>query len=275
MAGGATVSRKLAGAKWSDHEVAELQALVGVATISAIGERLGRPYAGVACKISELGMGPNFGNRSPIKLPRGAGYTKADAIRYSKAIDKSDMPVSRFARSNGLRIEYLCASLERHVPEWWQHYRAFRSDVPETECEYCGRRFVPSIGTQRFCTRKCGADQRTDNNYFGGNRRKAIGWTEGVCQICGRTPDKGLTPHHILGKENDPEDSALVAVCQGCHNLVTALGSREFTGTQWEALISLAWLRKHGPELVKETDGMTGMTCVEVCVAISQSEVAS
>lgn len=256
---------QLAGSKWSNDEIAELRQLVGVETIAQIATRLGRPYSGVAGKISELKIGSNSGNRRPIKLPRGAGYDKVTTVKHAKAIDSSGLTVHRYARSNGLGVEFLCSALERHVPEWWATYRAANSDMPETGCEYCGRRFVPSNAKQRFCTRKCGADSRADRGYFGGNRRSAIGWAEGTCQICERQPKKGLTPHHVLGKENDPADAYLVAVCQGCHQVVTALGGRDFTEQQWEALISLAWLRRHGPDVATGWDKELTV-CVDIDV---------
>lgn len=251
-------------AKWSDDEEGELRNLIGHLTIGEMADRLGRSYAGVACKISELGIGDGGRGTRQVKLPRGAGYDKANVKRYIKAIDSTGVSVHRYAKANGLGVEMLCQSLQRHFPDWWEAYRAAHSDLPEMVCGYCERTFVPSTKKQEYCSRKCGTDRRKDLSYFSGNRRKAIGWAEGVCQVCGRQPDLGLTPHHVLGKENDPSDSLLVAVCRGCHQLVTALGNQDFTREQWESLISLSWLRKHGPQLAsRELEGGLWV-CVEI-----------
>lgn len=252
----------LATRHWDEDEVAELRSLVDHLPIGEIADRLGRPYAGIACKVSELGIGSRVGNRQNRKLPRGGGYDKVSVRRYTKQIDASGVLVTVFARRNGLSVEMLCRALEQHAPEWWQEYRRQHSDLPETECEYCGRTFVPSSGKQRYCSRTCGDTHRRDRSYFGGRRRETIGLAEGVCQLCGRDTPKGLTPHHVLGKENDPDNDALIALCQGCHQIVTILGGRPFVDdpTAWESLISLAFLRKHGGD-----DEIAGLrVCVEI-----------
>jgi hypothetical protein len=52
----------------------------------------------------------------------------------------------------------------------------------------------------------------------------------------------------MLGKENDPNNEHLIALCQGCHNIVTILGGRRFVATPeaWEVLIQLVVTRKNG-----------------------------
>jgi hypothetical protein len=86
---------------------------------------------------------------------------------------------------------------------------------------------------------------------------------EATCQLCERHVEKGLTPHHIIGKENDPDDELLVALCRGCHQLVSLLGGRTFVDTPdgWERLIGMVWLLRNGSSL----DDAIG-TYVEVIV---------
>ena len=57
---------------------------------------------------------------------------------------------------------------------------------------------------------------------------EAIGLREGVCQLCLGKFDKWLSAHHVLGKERDPENSALIALCRGCHDMVTNLSARSW-----------------------------------------------
>lgn len=245
----AAIGYPLAGHKWSDAEVEELRSLVGHVTISEIAARLGRPYAGVACKISEIGIGVRYGNRSGLlkKVPRGAGYDKVSLARYIKQIDTSGDTVHRFARRNGLGVEALCVAIERSFPEWWTTYRAAHSNLPETVCPYCTRTFIPSTGKQQYCSRRCGNYARTDQSYFGGRRRETIGLAEGICQLCGQS-GKSLSSHHVYGKENDGENEFLIALCMGCHQAVTILALRPFLDDPagWEALIQLCYLRRHG-----------------------------
>lgn len=244
------VGYPLAGRRWDEAEIAELRALVDHLVISDIAHRLGRTYAAVACKINELGIGSRTGNHRPVKIPRGAGYDKASCKRYAAQLDESGDLITRFARRQGLGIEMLVQALERHMPEWWEAYKATHSSIPERDCEYCGRTFVPASGKQRCCSRKCSAARRTDESYFGGKRRNTIGLAEGRCQLCARTNVKALSSHHVLGKDNDPDNDFLIALCSGCHQLVTLLAGRPFLehGEGWEALIQLALLRRYGPD---------------------------
>ncbi len=77
----------LATRAWSSAEVAELRLLVGQCTIGEIARRLGRPYAGVALKISQLGLaGTGRGRIRPI--PRGAGYDKATLRQHMKLLGR-------------------------------------------------------------------------------------------------------------------------------------------------------------------------------------------
>lgn len=239
------------GNPWTEGEVERLRELAGQTTIGHIADELGRSYAAIACKINELGVGDRFGNRIKRKLPRGAGLDKVSVKRHIKALEASKLPISKYARQQGMVPDTFIRAIEQHFPEWWVEYRNSISYLPEATCPHCTGVFYPSNSRQEFCTRRCRERHRVDQSYFGGKRKHTIGLAEGVCQICAREPKSGLSSHHVLGKENDPDNDFLVALCSGCHDVIGALGARDFTNEQWEALISFAWLRRHGPEFSK------------------------
>jgi hypothetical protein len=74
----------------------------------------------------------------------------------------------------------------------------------------------------------------------------------------------------MIGKENDPENEYLVALCPGCHQLVTLLGGRTFAGTAevWESLIQLAMIRKYGSD-----PKMSGVFCSVEIEILSKDDV--
>ena len=75
---------------------------------------------------------------------------------------------------------------------------------------------------------------------------EAIGLREGVCQLCFGTFDKWLSAHHVLGKERDPENNALIALCRGCHDMVTNLSARSWVERSESVteLVALALARR-------------------------------
>jgi hypothetical protein len=114
--------------------------------------------------------------------------------------------------------------------------------LPELkECPNCRATFYPTTKKQIACTRKCQANYLSDQKYFGGKRNTTIGLAEGVCQLCRQKWDKGLSSHHVLGKKNDPENTCLIALCRGCHDIVGLLTRRGFVdeAVGWENLIHL------------------------------------
>jgi 5-methylcytosine-specific restriction endonuclease McrA len=239
----------MANQKWTDEEYAELKKLKEAnLTIAQIASRLGRPYAGVALKISRLGLGDHAGNKGLRKIPRGQGYDKTSLKKYISDIDFYDEKVTTYAKKNGLDIETLAQAIERHFPEWWIDHRRAHSDLPEIPCPHCKNMFIPFTKKQIYCSRRCGELYRVDQNYFGGKRHTTIGLAEKTCQLCGRSNVEGISSHHVIGKENDPDNEYLIALCRGCHQIVTILGGRIFTGEPevWEALIQLVMLRKKG-----------------------------
>jgi 5-methylcytosine-specific restriction endonuclease McrA len=242
-----SIGYPLRGRKWTAEEAAELRelAMAGV-PLGEVARRLGRPYGTCATKASEARI--SFRRPRERKVPRGAGFDKASMTKHMRALEAYAGSVTQYARANGLHVDPFVKACQRHFPERWGAYVAERSDIPSRACEYCEGEFVPASGKQRFCGRRCGDDARRDAQYFGGKRKEAVGLAEGVCQLCGARKERGLSVHHVLGKENDPDNEALIALCAGCHQLVGHLGGRKFVTdpAALEALISLAWLRREG-----------------------------
>lgn len=242
------IGHPIAGREWSDEEIAELKSLATQMTIAQIANRLGRPYNGVALKISRLGLGERFGNKQKKKIPRTGEYTKAKIEEYLKELNQTGEKVTTFSRANGLSTETLVNAIQRYYPEWYEAYCEEKAVKPKTPCPYCQVEFWPLNHKQIYCTRDCANKARIDNSYFGGRRRETVGLEEGICQLCGNHTPKGLSSHHVKGKENDPDNEYLIALCQGCHHIVTIVAGRRFTATEeaWEVLMQLVIMRKNG-----------------------------
>jgi hypothetical protein len=235
---------------WTKDEVLELRALIQeLVPLGEIARRLGRPYAGVACKASELGI--RSLPRRTKKVPRGAGYDKASMTKHVAALWKFDGTITQYARAHTLNIESFVRAFQRHFPEAWNEYAQAKSPGPRETCPYCEDDFFPTNGKQQYCSRKCSDDARRDRQYFGGNRRLTVGLRAGICQLCGGERTKGLSSHHVLGKEHDPDNRVLIALCRGCHRLVGDLAGRKFVEDEgaWQSLITLVWMRRKGAEL--------------------------
>lgn len=260
------IGHRLAGQAWAEDELAELRSLAGTITIGEIANRLGRPYAGVACKLSELGV--RALSPRERKPPRGAGFTKVKMLKLMKEAEASPLPITKFCRQRKISVDAFVLAAQKYFAPRWALYAAGRSPIPQRACDYCGAVYVPMGGKQRACSRKCQTDMRVDRSYFGGKRRSTIGLAERVCQLCGKQNPKGLSSHHMIGKENDPENELLIALCRGCHQVVGMLGRMKFTETAqgWENLISLAAIRRAG-------DQKTDAASVHVCVDIEWSTV--
>lgn len=246
---------------WSDEELAELETLVGHVRLGEIADRLGRSYAAVACKINELDLAGKPRPRER-KVPRGAGFDKRSTLAHVKVIRESGVKVSRYCRQRGLSVDLFVLAWQRYDADGWRGYCERHGTGEIKRCSYCSQEFVPANGKQRTCSRKCQADARRDASYFGGKRRNTVGLAEGVCQLCARRVAKGLSSHHVFGKENDPDNEVLVALCQGCHNLVTLTGGRPWATdeTTWEQLISYAVFRRLNLDL----DGKTVHVTVDI-----------
>lgn len=242
------IGHKIQGSEWTEEELAELTALANEMTIAQIANRLGRPYNGVAIKISRLGLGQRFGNKQKRKIPRTGEYVKTKIADYIEAIEAQNIKLTKFSKMNSLNVDSLVYAIQKFYPEWYEKYCEKNAVKPKTKCPYCESEFWPLSVKQIYCNRKCADQARTDNSYFGGKRRTTIGLLEGICQLCGAKDMPGLSSHHIKGKENDPDNDHLIALCQGCHQIVTIVAGRRFAATPeaWEVLMQLVIMRKNG-----------------------------
>jgi 5-methylcytosine-specific restriction endonuclease McrA len=253
--------------RWTGDEDDELITLLdNRLTVGQIGSQLGRTFAAVACRMNELNLSVKSHDRKR-KLPRSSGYDKASVLKAMKSLELSLIPVTRFARANGLNADSLVYALGVHCPDRWQAHVAATSPYPNKTCPNCSRDFVPMSGKQVYCTRSCSTHALKDREYFGGKRNTTIGLAEGVCQLCSRKVEKGLSSHHVLGKENDPDNNVLIALCPGCHKLVGLIATRLFldSTSAWETLIALAIMRRDGPKIAAgEYDSKQLATYVEI-----------
>lgn len=242
------------GRPWTDDEDAELRVLTeGGTPLFEIASRLDRTYGAVAQRSSTLGI-TNQRTRGTTKIPRGAGYDKASVVRHIKALTAAGEIVTKYARAHALNVNVLVRAAQDKAPDEWRAYldAVYGGSLPTKDCPYCGDAFLPTSGKQTYCTRRCSSRAYTDRTYFNDNRRNTIGLAEGICQLCGRRVDRGLSSHHVLGRENDIDGNDLVALCSGCHKIITLLACRRVQflddPVRWETLINLTRLRAHGAE---------------------------
>jgi hypothetical protein len=238
-----SIGHPMVSQKWTSEELAELGAIAGDCTIGEIANRLGRPYAGVAAKISRLGLGVRYGNRRQRRAP--SGYDKKRVRKLIDRLERSSLSLRRFCRKNSLDLETFIAAMQRVDPRYWDNYTKRVSDLSPKVCGNCQKQFYPLTKKARSCSRRCADHARRDKAYFGGKRNTAIGLREGICQLCMETKSV-LAAHHLLGKQNDPENDYLIALCNGCHHLVSILSGRNFIDHEqgWENLINLALARR-------------------------------
>lgn len=239
----------LASRKWSDDEVAEMLSLLeNNVTVGEIASRLGRTFAAVTSRLNEMGVKNYRARRSPA-VPRGAGYDKVSIDKHLRSIEASKVMPTRYCRARGLSIETFATAAQRHFPDRWQEL--FKSNpMPQKTCPGCDVAFFPANGKQVYCTRLCASRERSNRSYFGGRRMEAIGMREGVCQMCAKVDHRRLTPHHVIGKENDQDNEYMVALCSGCHQLVTLLAARKFACDEMalQTLVTLGVLRRMGKD---------------------------
>lgn len=253
----------LAAAKWTPEELQELAELSKTCTISRIADRLGRPYYGVAVKLSRMGLANRYGNRQKRQITRGSGLNAATMPAWAKKLELHQGSLRQFCKMNSLDIEVLVQALQKYTPDYWAKYSESRSDLAKAVCPYCSAEYYPMSARQKTCSRKCTADAKRDQEYFGGNRRNTVGLAEGVCQLCLQKKDRGLSAHHVLGKQHDPDNQCLVALCAGCHQLVGILAGRKFVDSNegWENLITLVM----GRRMAEKGNGYAGAAaCVEM-----------
>jgi hypothetical protein len=249
---------------WSADEVEELKRIAGECTIGEIASRLGRPYAGIACKISELGLGTRYGNKRQRKAPRG--YAKPRVKKLIDRLEKYGGSIKSFCRNHSLDLELFIHAIQRVDREFWDDYTRRKSDLTSKVCPNCRQTFYPLTKKAITCSRRCSEHLRRDKAYFGGKRQQTIGLAEGICQLCMETKPS-LSSHHMLGKENDPENEYLIALCAGCHHIVGMLAGRTFVESEqgWENLINLVLARRLADKNRRERAEFVGVhTCVDL-----------
>ena len=236
---------------WTKEEEDELKILVeSGCSISDISKRLARSYGSIAGRTSSLRLKVNRREGRGRKLERGI-LNKQQTEKLIKQLSVDNAAgFTKFCKQNSLKVDSLALAIQKYDMGFWKKYSFENSSIPIKECAYCEEDFYPMNTKQRTCTRKCQADLRSDKQYFNGNRKSAIGLMDGVCQVCGKEGKRGLTPHHVFGKENDPEAIYLVALCKGCHFIVEALCNRVKAkeGAFWENLINLSLAKRYAKE---------------------------
>lgn len=239
------VNHPMASRKWDADELAELELLAQTMPIGKIAIRLGRPYYGVALKLSRLGLARLGHKANRTKVPRGAGLNKLGTEKHLAALRVHVGSLRQFCRMHALELETFVQAIQKYDPAFWAEYSESRSDLTRTQCDYCGTEFFPMTVRQKSCTRQCAATKKRDEEYFGGKRRNTVGLAMGVCQLCDQEKER-LSSHHVLGKENDPGNDCLIAVCAGCHQLIGLLSGRRFVDQPdgWENLIHLVMARR-------------------------------
>lgn len=236
----------MASRMWTQEEYDELKMLSNSHTISSIAASLGRPYYAIAIKMSRLGLARRYGNTIKRKIPRGAGFDKVSVQKMIAELGQYQGTMTQFCRMKAVSIDTFVNAIQQYDPLFWSEYSQGKTGIMESTCPYCQNTFHPMNARQKFCTRKCSADAKRDEEYFGGRRRDTIGLAEGVCQLCLQFKPKRMSSHHLLGKENDPDNLALIALCPGCHQLVGTLAGRKFVDSSegWENLIQIVMARR-------------------------------
>lgn len=180
------------------------------------------------------------------RIPRGKGYDKVSMLRSFRELQQFKGGFLKFCRVKKLNADWFARSAETYFPDSWDAF--ITEDGAERKECYCGYHFFPNNARQQFCTSKCSRDAKRDAEYFSGNRQSGAGVRESICQLCGRPIEKNLQAHHVYGKMKDLDDTVLVALHSGCHEIVEKL-SKVLWGDDPEKLVKLiefVWKKKHG-----------------------------
>lgn len=196
------------------------------------------------------------------RIPRGQGYNKVAILRHLKQMVKGGTFVTQYCRDNGLKVDSFILAVERYDDAGAWSYELIRDDpkfIQET-CTQCKEEYWPSRKGTKFCSSYCSNMFRTDREYFGGNRNSTVGLQDSVCQLCQRHVEKGLSSHHIYGKANDVDNEYLLALCKGCHSIVSDLALKNWAGNSrcLEKLLWLAYTQRNGKDLIalRKEEGM-------------------
>ena len=215
-------------------------------SLEEISSKLKRTYLGIAHKAAAVLSLSERGGK-PLKIPRGIGLSKKEVLALWGPLKSWDKTWSGFCRRHKIDAVLSASAFSLYLEEDWPP-EAERLGLEKTACPGCAALFYRPKGKGRVaCSTRCTGRIRRDSEYFDGMRMDAVGMAEGVCQICRTKPKRGLSAHHVLGKGNDPENKVMVALCVGCHQLVTDLSLRGFLfeGEAWARLIRLVLMRKY------------------------------
>lgn len=179
------------------------------------------------------------------KIPRGKGYDKAATLGHLRKMVKGGIFVTDYVKQAGLKLDtFMLALVQYHLkPDGWPHYPVIADDAKliTAQCGYCNEVYWPTKQGTKWCSSYCGNAYRKDQDYFGGRRKDTVGLSEAVCQLCRRHVDKGLSSHHIYGKANDVGNAFLLALCSGCHSVVSELARKIWIGDT-DIVAKLIWL---------------------------------
>lgn len=209
------------------------------------------------------------------KIPRGKGYDKAAVLKHLNAMFKGGSFVTQYVKANGLKLDMFMLAAQLHLGKDGSFHPMEAQITGDPRlivkaCEECGETFWPVRKTARFCSPKCSSTHSRDQNYFGGKRRETLGLAEGVCGLCLRRTESGLSSHHLFGKGNDPGNDHLLALCKGCHQMVSALALRKWCDDPLALgrLIVLGVSQRYGKTLVNAQEGVA----VEVLISTPEVE---
>lgn len=235
------------GNRWTDEDVEKLRELAKTMTMPRLADALGRSYAGIACKLGEIGVkAQKEYERKPTK--QTDAEIESETAKHIEAIEAYTGHVTTYCRQQGMNIETFVRRVEKFFPEWWKVYRETHSDIAPRKCEGCPEYFTPFSHKQTFCTRRCRDEHKVNVGYFGGRRADALGFHQKLCVLC-HEEKPSMSVHHTIGKENDPGNEGLVLLCNGCHQIVGHLGGRNYSEEDWHNLVLLATLRRYGAEV--------------------------
>lgn len=186
----------------------------------------------------------------PRKLPRGKGYDKAATLGHLRKMVKGGIFVTDYVKQAGLKLDTFMLAIDKYnnssFVESTMMYACHPLVVSDpklitTQCGYCDEVYWPTKQGTKWCSSYCGNAYRKDQDYFGGRRKDTVGLSEAVCQLCRRHVGKGLSSHHIYGKANDVENAFLLALCSGCHSVVSELARKVWIGDT-DIVAKLIWL---------------------------------
>jgi hypothetical protein len=237
----------VASLSWTEPEIELLKSLLSKGLeLDEIASRLNRTYLGTAHKAAAvLTLGERGGK--PLKVPRGKGLSKREVSKLWGSVKGWSKTWAGFCRRHKIDAVLAASAMDLYFPDEWPA-EAARLGLEKASCPGCAAFFYRAkVKGRATCSNRCTGRIRRDSEYFDGMRMEAVGMAEGVCQVCMVKPKRGLSAHHVLGKGNDPDNKLMVALCVGCHQLVTDLSLRGFLfdSAAWVRLIKLVLMRKY------------------------------